>query len=341
MTCHDQPCQNNGKCTLEKINNDVSYKCTCPRNFTGEQCHINLNACASRPCVNNGRCISDDPVFYQCVCPIGFSGINCEINDSPCASSPCHFGVCTNFYGNYKCHCPQGKSGKQCAAGSMCTYRKCENGATCQELTDGAKCICRNGFFGNLCEHDINECLRKDTCQSRGTCINTLGSYYCNCTEKRFDNNCQGLAVSTKGKGSGPPIPIIAVAVGVLIVLTLILFIIVCIKKRKPRYERAEVAAHESEHKNPLDLYNTDYELSSLYPPRPPQRGVAAPPDYYDDTDQASPAMYDPSVLTTFSGASSSDGGVKVKFRRAGVGYQSDDGEEEKMPGYHWDYSEV
>lgn len=57
-TCHDM------------IN---SFKCSCPRGFTGSRCQTNIDECESNPCKNRGIC-HDEIAGYSCECPAGFTG---------------------------------------------------------------------------------------------------------------------------------------------------------------------------------------------------------------------------------------------------------------------------
>lgn len=47
------------------------------------------------------------------------------------------------------------------------------------------------GFMGNNCEIDIDECLTENiSCGGLGTCINTKGSYKCQCNEGMCGTDC-------------------------------------------------------------------------------------------------------------------------------------------------------
>ena len=56
-----------------------------------------LNYCGRHePCQNGGTCENPAPDQYLCTCAEGFSGPNCEVVDNPCATQPCaHGGSCT------------------------------------------------------------------------------------------------------------------------------------------------------------------------------------------------------------------------------------------------------
>ena len=345
LTCADKPCQNNGYCTYEQMNDVISYKCTCNSGFEGDQCHRRLGACASKPCLNGGTCFSDDyKMKYKCQCKKRFSGLNCEIDENPCSSNPCYNGGrCINMYNDYKCVCRDGKRGKQCANGEYCNHIQCQNSGSCVEKSNGgALCKCPKGFTGNRCQVDRNECFKSQLCSDIGLCINTWGSYHCNCSH---DNTAGSCAVASTGKKGGLPIMlIIACAVGSIIFILLLFVIVHCYKKSRRRYKRKHL--EPDVRKYPLDrytdVYGDSYELGEMLPPNPPPRGVAIPP-CYDDNDQASAAMYDPSMIT-FS--SSPDEFIKVppiKFcpARTSIEYQSEEEDMKSEAMYHWDYSEV
>ena len=56
----------------------------------------------------------------------------------------------------------------------------CINGGRC--VSPGV-CECRKGFVGTSCQEDIDECsFRIARCSGYATCVNTPGSYRCECT---------------------------------------------------------------------------------------------------------------------------------------------------------------
>ncbi|KAJ7327043.1 hypothetical protein JRQ81_016802 [Phrynocephalus forsythii] len=67
---------------------------------------------------------------------------------------------------------------------NSCTWLGCDVNAQCISNEDGATCQCQTGFTmeDNLC-YDVNECVfSMDRCnRSISRCINTEGSYFCEC----------------------------------------------------------------------------------------------------------------------------------------------------------------
>ena len=80
-------------------------------------------------CHNGGTCENTKPDEYLCRCPEGFSGTDCEVVDNVCATAPClHGGTCTvtttvvtngisgsiGGGGSFNCSCPPGWTGDTC-----------------------------------------------------------------------------------------------------------------------------------------------------------------------------------------------------------------------------------
>ena len=61
-----------------------------------------------------------------------------------------------------------------------CLLTPCQNSGTCH---NSGICLCAPGFTGTDCSYDINECTSfTNVCQMSSVCINTVGSYFCNCS---------------------------------------------------------------------------------------------------------------------------------------------------------------
>lgn len=145
-----------------------SFRCSCPRGFTGDRCEINVNECevdSKHPgpiCLNGGTCLDLD-AKYQCLCRQGWTGSNCQIAVKACSSSPCRNGAtCQDATsrgypsGSYQCSCPLGFSGKNCETNDDdCTSSSCLNGGTCIDGINSFSCRCPPGFSATNCQdHD-------------------------------------------------------------------------------------------------------------------------------------------------------------------------------------------
>ncbi|XP_062574447.1 fibropellin-1-like [Saccostrea cucullata] len=132
---------------------------------------------------------------------------------SPCLGN----GRCLNTQGSFKCTCDSGWEGPRCSVKVklFCNQIPCKNNGTCilNLTTQNYQCICSKGFEGDFCDIDINECVTSfRPCSGRGSCVNSFGSYFCDCygdweglrCEKRIDpclsNPCPKNSVcETKG----------------------------------------------------------------------------------------------------------------------------------------------
>ncbi|XP_003376811.1 putative calcium binding EGF domain protein [Trichinella spiralis] len=186
-------CLNNGKC----VNEVGSYKCICPIRFDGRNCEFETDMCTLNPCQNNASCVTKSELKdgYECLCSDIFTGKTCETRIDFCQGITCMYGgTCSNLNeGGYECLCKPMLSGKHCEKISMCEEISCNFGV-CKYSVDESSvfCECKNGYTGKFCDSDINECIyQENPCKNNGTCVNTSGSYKCECPSKFEGTHCE------------------------------------------------------------------------------------------------------------------------------------------------------
>lgn len=144
-------------------------------------------------------------------------GLLCHRDDA-CISNPCREGSqCdTNpISGMFNCNCPPGYVGSTCnidrdecsigkekekllthvtntsarphlissmpwSAPSSSGTNPCEHGGQCVNTDGSFTCNCVRGYAGPRCEQDVNECA-SSPCQNDGTCLDRIGDYTCIC----------------------------------------------------------------------------------------------------------------------------------------------------------------
>jgi hypothetical protein len=74
--------------------------------------------------------------------------------------------------------------------------------------------------MGGTCDTDEDECLLQDeTCENGGTCVNTAGSYTCECTSQFTGRNCTDELVSEGGTGSTGTIAVVTVVIIIVVMV--------------------------------------------------------------------------------------------------------------------------
>ncbi|XP_059148171.1 uncharacterized protein LOC131935669 isoform X2 [Physella acuta] len=167
------------------------------RGLHSEPASITTTVCLG--CSEHGVCNyeitrnTSNPYYYYstCDCDIGYTGENCETDKDGCTGNPCYPGNCIDILASV-----EQITGKQ---------------YTCKTCPDGFELFESNTTLS--CK-DIDEC-KANKCGDNGQCVNTYGSFFCNCnrgfrlfnkticidinecTEKL--NNCDQLCINTNG----------------------------------------------------------------------------------------------------------------------------------------------
>lgn len=206
----------------------------------GDQAATLSEACP-RPdvCGPHGKCrpSASSPPGYRCECFPGFvsggDGQVCEDLDE-CAAGYCRGGLrCRNTLGSFECQCPPGfrlsHDGRSCIDDDECNVSGvCRNGVCVRgggpSGAGGLRCQCNEGFAseaiagggggagGGPCQ-DVNECTENPFVCLHGRCLNTEGSYVCECKSGYAHSAEVGYCMDVNecatfgGTGSGPSGP--------------------------------------------------------------------------------------------------------------------------------------
>ncbi|XP_052008003.1 latent-transforming growth factor beta-binding protein 4-like [Xyrauchen texanus] len=183
--CHQTPalCAN-GRCE----NTLGSYSCVCRSGF-----RLDGNLCIDVDECENGQCPGKVCVnlvgSFKCVsCQPGFEVLNgyCQdIDECSQNHTRCTNGQCKNTPGSFKCVCDAGFRLEDGACTDMdeCLDQLQCPGQQCVNSPGSYKCVpCRDGHSmqNGRCT-DIDECLSTQICGSQSLCVNTDGSYRCDC----------------------------------------------------------------------------------------------------------------------------------------------------------------
>lgn len=160
----------------------------------------------------------------------------------------------------------------------ICHPSFCQNDGVCRMKDEEPTCECEPGFKSNDCSKDINEC-KLFPCKNNGKCINTFGSFRCECNDSNFDGvlcETHVAAVTHTGQFGTREFIFIGATVFVLIIIAVIIVLVCrCCHKRRRRAK----AARQDHERHELKMKETDEEMPPYPPPPPPRRGdVDDPP---------------------------------------------------------------
>ena len=173
--CDPSPCKNGGGCT-DVLN---GFTCNCSYGYTGETCEERIPRCTLlQPCQNDGFCRDLTPTRYECFCHPGWTGRNCHISVNECASGPCrNGGTCTDGHLDYNCTCLAGYTGNDCEIDiNECLPNPCENNASCIDGVGMFICQCASGYSGDRCGHVNLLSFRRNSFISVSTAITATSS---------------------------------------------------------------------------------------------------------------------------------------------------------------------
>jgi len=188
-------------CVRDKYSLELYCFCfspLCNGNNTGNLNVFLINECATNPCVNGGNC-TDMYGKFKCNCTGNYAGATCsdcipgfggascnETLADPCLSTPCqNNATCKSDQTSYTYTCDCGASGfngTNCEIDiNECAEMPCKKG-TCMNTPGSFECQCPIGSTGTICDVNLDECSAGlDQCSNTSTCLNTDGGYNCTC----------------------------------------------------------------------------------------------------------------------------------------------------------------
>uniref|UniRef100_A0A8C7JEC9 FAT atypical cadherin 3a n=1 Tax=Oncorhynchus kisutch TaxID=8019 RepID=A0A8C7JEC9_ONCKI len=186
--------------------------------------------------------------------------LGCVLYPDSCLKQPClHGATCTSLpSGAFACSCRPQYTGGRCETEiTACVPNPCLNSGVCKAIGNAFLCIKLSKLITKLsfnnpsahvppftlsrCEEDVNECVRgratggEAECENGGVCVNTHGSFYCNCTAGFVGQRCGLRPVVVPDMQAGHAVlgkeELIGIAVVLFVIVTLIILFIAFRKK--------------------------------------------------------------------------------------------------------------
>ncbi|KAL8617489.1 hypothetical protein ACOMHN_062700 [Nucella lapillus] len=219
----DECLTNTDYCEYECENFPGTANCICGPGFAlnddRRTCDKKEDPCqklaSSRNCSYACQVVNGSP---HCYCRNGYQlaadGVSCDdINE--CVGSHRCSQVCHNTAGNYRCSCSTDytldNDQRTCVVCDRNHWgENCNMTCNCDSLgsqrCDGETgCVCRSGWQGVRCDEDLHECSG-DPCAnlSNSQCVDTVGSFRCQCHDGYMNNSARNACVDIKECGQAP-----------------------------------------------------------------------------------------------------------------------------------------
>lgn len=209
--CFDYSSQNAAK-NLEQLSGFAKgtewfSKCNClPGYQLQENSCQDINECEV-VCKGTAQSCENVPGSYVCSCLQGYQAVSvgCEDVDECVDEGVCGGNaLCVNSVGSFECVCNHQytlQHGK-CIEKDLCAFLEChDNTSVCVVREQKARCECVQGY-GPLTRTrcaDLDEC-NDDVCGEGERCINTVGSYKCECDYGYEQTNATSLQCQDKNE---------------------------------------------------------------------------------------------------------------------------------------------
>ncbi|WAR07528.1 MLP-like protein [Mya arenaria] len=165
-------------------NTEGGYICDCMEGFVQsnegckdvDECNLGISGC-QQMCENF-------PGRFNCYCYYGYTLAedrqSCLEDINECDNETLNEcqpeGNCINVPGSYNCECSPG-------------FKLSNDGRHCEG------CNCSEGWAGDECDIDLDECDNEDMCPTTFECVNTMGSFLCQCHSGyvRTEDRCEDV----------------------------------------------------------------------------------------------------------------------------------------------------